>query len=238
MMQTLIGLVISVSILVPGHVYRTFRARYLVIPAPGSQHETILSLVVSGMWNLALTWPVMMLCGIDPLAPALAAVDVPTLAKAIHNNGVAWMLQLLVAPVFTATAIAYINRKGWTQNALTRLGLFPQLRHASAWDAAFYHVRDADVMVAVLYKDKSMPPLYGRLGANSAASPGSVDHGVYVDAVYIPDAETGDLVLDEETIGHYIPGEEIGGLTFMFMPELQRELEEEQDDATEESTHG
>lgn len=238
-MPTMIGLVLIVMIVAPGYIYRSYRARYLVVPSPGTQHETLMSLIVCGLWNFALTWPLMVVFGIDPLAPALAAVDTPTLVAAVRENGLAWMLQLLVAPVFIATAIAFINRKGWTQNALTRIGLFAQMRHASAWDAAFYHVRDTEVMVAVLYKDASKPPLYGRLGANSAASPGSVDHGVYVDAVYIPDEETGDLILDEETIGHYVPGDEIGGLTFMFMPESRHDLMDDGDgDETEEDCHG
>lgn len=238
-MTTLLGLVISISVLVPGHVYRSFRSRYLVVPTPGTQQETLLSIVVAGLWNFVLSWPLMTALGFDPLATALAAKDVSSLAIAIRSEGFAWMLQLLVTPVVLSTAVAYVNRKGWTQKFLTkRLGLFAQVRHASAWDAAFYHVRDAEVMVAVLYKEKGRPPLYGRLGANSAASPSSVDHGLYVDAVYVPDPATGDLILDEETLGHWIPGDEIGGLTFMFMPELVAELEEDADDEAEDPTHG
>lgn len=227
MTQTLIGLVLAATFLVPGSIYRNFRNRFLVIQAVGNQQENMIANFTSGLWNFVLTFPILSFFGVDPLGPALAATDVPTLVNAVRVNGLAWFLQLAVAPVFLAVAMAFINRKRWTQKMLGFLGIRAQMRHASAWDAAYYHIGDREVLVGVAFKDPGRPPLYGRLGANSAASPNAVNNDIYLDAVYVPCDATGTLSLDEDAIGMFISEEEVSALTFIRMPESVDDVAEE-----------
>jgi len=154
MTTTIWGLVLLATVLVPGHVFRRFQSRFLVLPAPGSPNEHLLELAITGMWNLALTWPLLSAIGIDPLGALLSAQDMPTLVAAIHRHGLVWLFQILIAPAIWAVIAAYVVRKGIIQRALSFAGIIPQPQCAQAFDAAFFAHRDVAVLVSRTYEEQ------------------------------------------------------------------------------------
>lgn len=235
MTTTIWGLVLLATVLVPGHVFRRFQARFLVLSTPASPNEHLLGLAITGLWNLALTWPLLSAIGIDPLGALLAAQDMPTLIRAIHEHGLAWLLQILVAPTIWAVMAAYIVRKGFIQRALTAAGIVPQPQHAQAFDAAFYAHRDVPALVSVTLKDGTI--LHGAWDIESAASSSPGERDIFLSSVYVLSEEEDEFVQEETLSGILIRGSEVSYVTFSEVPVVYGEGASEADEE-EESENG
>jgi hypothetical protein len=228
--STLVGVVLLATIVIPGHVWRSYRSRFLVLAPLSTGTDGLLTLVIYGLWNLAITWPVLVAFDRDPLSAIAVATDVPTLANAVRTHGWLWGLQLLVAPVILATLIAYIERKAWIPTLLRKAGLMPLPRHAQAFDQAFVKHLDAMVMVTVRLKDGSL--LYGGWDADAAASTNTAERDVYLSSLYVLSEETGELEPDLESTGILIRGTEISYMIFSDQPEpVMDEDGDDEDDA-------
>jgi hypothetical protein len=199
METTILSLALIATVLIPGHVFRRFQRRFLVLSTPTLSNEHLLDLAITGLWNLAITWPVLASFGIDPLGAVLAATDVPSLVLVIHQHGLAWLLQLLVAPMLLAVCGAYIERKGVVQGALTWAGIVPQPQCAQAFDAAFYAHRDVAALVCVTLKDGTI--LYGGWDPGSAAGSASTERDIFLSTVYVLDDAEEEYVQDETCSG-------------------------------------
>jgi len=237
MTTTIWGLVLLATVLVPGHVFRRFQSRFLVLPAPGSPNEHLLELAITGMWNLALTWPLLSAIGIDPLGALLSAQDMPTLVAAIHRHGLVWLFQILIAPAIWAVIAAYVVRKGVIQRALSFAGIIPQPQCAQAFDAAFFAHRDVAVLVSVTLKDGTV--LHGGWDPGSAVSSSSNERDIFLSSVYVLDEEEEEFVQSDSSSGILIRGSEVAYLVFSDVPVVYGEGSDEDDeDAIEETQNG
>lgn len=221
MTTTIWGLVLLATVLVPGHVFRRFQARFLVLSSPALPNEHLLGLAITGLWNLALTWPLLSAIGIDPLGALLAAQDLPTLIGAIREHGLWWLFQIGVAPAIWAVIAAYIVRKGFIQSALSAAGIVPQPQHAQAFDAAFFAHRDLPALVSVTLKDGTI--LHGAWDIESAASSSPGERDIFLSSVYVFSEEEDEYVQEESCSGILIRGSEISFLTFSDVPLLYNE---------------
>lgn len=219
-------LVVAITILVPGAVIRRFQAQFLTIPDPKHEKEALLLLVLYGLANLALTWPLLLVIGVDPLTPLFLANNMQELVVALRSHhALVWLAQLFVAPVFLAVARAYLERSGIISRALSRAGLTPVRSSPHAWDAAFALHRRDDRLVSVTLKNGTV--LHGRYGSDAMAGVRAADGDLYLDEVYIP-AESGCLELCEESRGILISGTEVSYLVFSEMPNDEDEEAEEE----------
>ncbi len=226
MTEAVIGLVVAITILVPGLVIRRFQQIFLTLPDPKHEKEALLLIAIYGLANLAFTWPILLLLGIDPLTPLLLATSVSEIANSFRATSViVWFVQLFLAPVFLAIARCYLEREGTITRFLSKLGLTPSRATMFAWDKAFAMYRDYDVLVTVTLKGDGTV-LYGRFGVDAIAGIKGTDCDLFLDEVYIP-AEDGSLVLDETSQGILIPASEIRYLVFSELPD------EDEDEATE-----
>jgi hypothetical protein len=216
MTTTIFSLVLIATVLIPGHVFRRFQRRFLITSTPTLPNEHLLDLAITGLWNVALTWPLLAVCGIDPLGALLATSDVSSLVRAIHQHGVAWLAQILVAPMVLAIFSAYVFRKGWIQDALTWAGIVPQPQCAQAFDAAFYAHRDVAALVCVTLKDGTL--LYGGWDPGSAASSSASERDLFLSTVYLLDDGSEEYVQDETCSGILIRGDQIAYVTFGEVP--------------------
>lgn len=237
MTTTIWGLVLLATVLVPGHVFRRFQTRFLVLPAPGSPNEHMLGLAITGLWNLALTWPLLSAIGIDPLGALLAAQDMPSLVQAIHRHGLVWLFQILIAPAIFAIIAAYVVRKGWIQTALSSAGIIPQPQCAQAFDAAFFAHRDFPALVSVTLKDGTV--VHGGWDLGSAASSSPTERDIFLSTVYVLDPDEDEFVQEETCSGILIRGSEVAWITFADIPVRYGEgSSEDDDDAIEETVNG
>lgn len=218
MTEAVIGLVVAITILVPGLVIRRFQQIFLTLPDPKHEKEALLLIAIYGLANLAFTWPILLLLGIDPLTPLLLATSVSEIANSFRATSViVWFVQLFLAPVFLAIARCYLEREGTITRFLSKLGLTPSRATMFAWDKAFAMYRDYDVLVTVTLKGDGTV-LYGRFGVDAIAGIKGTDCDLFLDEVYIP-AEDGSLVLDETSQGILIPASEIRYLVFSELPD-------------------
>lgn len=218
MTEAVIGLVVAITILVPGLVIRRFQSIFLTLPDPKHEKEALLLIAIYGLANLAFTWPILLLLGLDPLTPLLLSTSVSEIAESLKAvNVVVWFVQLFVSPVFLAIARCYVERQGTITRFLSKLGLTPMRASIYAWDKAFALYRDHDVLVSVTLKVDGTV-LYGRFGADALAGIKGTDCDLFLDEVYIP-TEDGSLVLDESSQGILIPASEIRYLVFSELPD-------------------
>ena len=224
MTETIIGLVVAITILVPGFVIRRFQAIFLTLPDPKHEKEALLLIALYGLANLAFTWPLLLLIGVDPLTPLLTSASVPDLVASLKGtHTLVWLGQLFLAPVCLAIMRSYLERVGIINRFLSKLGLPPVRATTYAWDKAFAMYREFDVLVSVTLKGDGTV-LYGRYGADGLAGVKGTDADLFLDQVYIP-TEDGSLVLDETSQGILIPASEIRYLVFSELPD-----EDEDDD--------
>lgn len=225
MYETLFALSVIIQLLVPGYIYRKWRSRFLVIDADKHHEDTLIGYVMTGLVVACVTWPIVQLLGFDPLGSLLLAKDVDAFRHELGNNMLRWIFQLLVAPVFLAMVVAYFERKAWDYDLLTRIGLPPVPRYPNALSQACHVHHGKDPIVKIEIKG-SGELVFGRLGPQAVVTAQEGYPDIFLDTVYLYDAETGDLVEEEGATGQVILGNQVAKITFYQNPLTQPDDDE------------
>jgi len=235
MTNTLMGLVVLATVLVPGWVIRQFRSRFLVIASQRNVHDNLIQLVVTGLWNFAVTWPLLTAMGVDPLVAILSAGSAPELAVAIRSTGLALFFQILVAPMILAIIVAYFERSDWVRILLRKLELAPLARRGQAWDQAFEAPGDSPCMVTVTLKDGTV--LAGLYSDAAAAGRSVEERDLFLTGVLLPsnDHPDTDFAPEPGTIGLLIRADQISYLVLSELPDSFVQETQSDDDNSEDA---
>lgn len=229
MTEVLLFAAIAASVLVPGLVYRRFKGRFLTILETPAEKIAILEIAVAGLFMAVLMVPVYLALGIDPVTPLWMAKSAEGLVAAIKANWAGLLFHSFVVPVLIAIMAAYVERRGWLADGLAKMGLQPMAKNPSPWAAAWILHRGEIPMVVVTLKNGEI--LFGQFGPEATAAVMSGSRDVFLDALYVLDETTGDLVRDEESSGIFISGDEIRTVVFSDLPiESPEELEDTADE--------
>lgn len=224
------------AILLPGYVYRKFKSRFLVINVDKHHEDTLIGYILTGIVVTLITWPLVTALGIAPTGALIAANDLNALGKELSRNTLGWITQLIIAPVFLAMVAAYFERKTWGADLLTKIGLPPQPRYPNALNQAGYVHREADPIVEIERKNGEL--IYGRLGPRAVVTAEDGYPDIFLDAIYVLDHATGDLVEDDDCSGKVVLGSQIATITFYVNPLVsgnEEDGESEEDPAATET---
>ena len=230
MFEVMLGLVVFATILAPGLVFRRFQARFLVLADAASEKVAILDIALAGLLLTVLTVPIYSLIGITPVTSLWLAETPKDLIAVINKVSFGLLFHCFVIPVYSAVVVAYLERSGMVSSALTTLGLVPMSKHPSAFATAFLAHREISALCSVTLKDGSV--VYGQFGAEAAVTTTS-EQDVFLDALYIP-SEDGDLVLEEDSTGILIKGDQVVTIVFSTLPIPAPEDLEDSDDLDKE----
>jgi len=211
MIETIFGLALVVTLIVPGYLFRNVRSRFFVIEADTHVEDTLLSYFVASLIMLAITWPLYTLFGFDPFGALVDAKDPRAFLTEVSGNPIRWLTQIVVAPVVLAIMWAYAERQTWGAGLFTHLGLPPQPRHPNAIQAAIWAHRKQSPLLEIIVKHG--PKIVGRFGPESAATVAKGWPDLFLDAVYHPTSDGG-WQLDDQSSGIFIPGSEIRLIQF------------------------
>lgn len=223
------------AILLPGYVFKRFYSKFLVLNADKHHEDTLIGYILAGIVVTFITLPFVAAFGFAPTGALIVANDFNAIGKELSSNAFRWIIQLIAAPVFLAMVAAYIERKAWGADLLTRIGLPPQPRYPNALNQACYVHRQADPIVAVERKNGEV--IYGRMGPRAVVTAEDGYPDLFLDAIYFLDLANGDLVEDEDCSGQVILGSEIATITFYVNPLMRGDFDEDDgDDDTATST--
>ena len=219
----LLAIAIAATIMVPGLVFRRFKARFLVLSDAPSEQIALLEIAISGLLINTLVFPVYFALGADPLRILWKAVSAVEFYDALRANPLGIVLHCFVLPAAAAMMLAFLERKHWITTGLARLGLQPSETHPSAWSAGFLAHRDRAALCRVTLKDGSV--VYGRFGVNAAATLSGVTKDVYFDQTY--DLVDGGLTLTEGTSGMLVAGDLVALIEFKDLPDFDGDEDEQ-----------
>lgn len=221
---------VALTILIPGLVYRAFKGRFLTIVDHTHEKMAILQVAVSGLFLTLLAIPVYLLIGFDPVTPLWLIVSMKELVRFVTEHWLALFFHSFVLPALVAIMTAYVERKGWMADALAAMGLQPMAKNPSPWASAWILHRGVVPMVAITLKNGDI--VYGQFGPEASAAVMSGSRDVFLDALYVLDDQTGELVRDEESSGVFIAGDDIRMVVFTDLPLESPEDVEEADEPT------
>lgn len=232
MTEALIALVVATTVLIPGLVFRRFKGRFLTIVETTSDPLAILEVAVAGLFLTVLMVPIYLATGLDPLTPLwTSSASAAQIAAALKANWAGLLFHSFVVPVLVAIMAAYVERRGWLADGLAFIGLQPMAKNPSPWAAAWLAHRGEVPLCTVTLKNDQV--VYGQFGPEGTAAVLAGSRDIFLDALYVLDEESGDLVRQIDCSGIFIAGDEIRMVTFSDLPVPSPEEIDEEDEAVD-----
>lgn len=201
----------TLLLLLPGWVLVTVYDRGT--PGPPASDRTFASGTAFGgvlVHLLAAWWTVPLLLAVLQDGPVRHAYEIVDWAAVV----------LLIAPALLGAFLSWISDEAdrvpwaWLRGLSYRLGFSTTVRTPDAWPIAFRDQRGQGRFVIVTLRDTAGSRVLGKYGMHSAASSDSSRHDLYLQQVWVADADGWFDKPSEASKGIWIAGDEIRSVEF------------------------